>query len=150
MFVKYLDLQDKVFLLDYELTRRDNLGYNYFSYKVLNTLVVFRSSFELDRHQPVQATHVLETKDSIIVEVAPYDGNIQINDVLSVFAYKVPLEPDFELHEFTQRNVDTVYSIVDADQFNSKVGFVTLMPRDASGSLSFIVENHSVDIVLNH
>lgn len=150
-FQKYVNLEGQVFLLDYELSRQDSFGYQFFSYKILNTLVIFRSPYLLQRHQPVAVSSILETHDSIIIELSPYEGNDEITDILSVVAYKVPLAGDFELNITGTREVDIAYAVVDSDQHNSKVGFVVLSNKHANGEITFPIEgNYTVRLTLTH
>jgi len=139
-YKNFFSLEGQVFLLDYELTRQDSFGYNFFSYKILNTLIVFRSAYPLLRYQPVYVNSVVEAVDSIVIEIMPYDGVDEVTMILSAIAYKVPLDLDFNLEITDSKNVDVVYSIVDADAHNSKVGFVSLMDKHATGVLEFPIE----------
>lgn len=139
---KYSELLDQDFILDYSLSRIDNLGYNCFTYKILNTLVTFRSSYPLERMQSVHVQNVLELHDSIVIELVP--SNIDATHVLSVISYKIPLPSDYqiEIHQF--KNLQMVYSVVDTDGANSKIGFIVMLENGRTGEIDVVIEENYI------
>lgn len=139
---KYAELLDQDFILDYSLSRIDNLGYNCFTYKILNTLVTFRSAYPLERLQSVHIQNVLELHDSIVIELVP--SNIDATHVLSVISYKVPLNSDYQIAIHQVKALQMIYSVVDTDGANSKIGFIVMLEKERTGEIDVIIEENYI------
>lgn len=139
---KYAELINQDFILDYSLSRIDNLGYNCFTYKILNTLVTFRSAYPLERLQSVHVQNVLELHDSIVIELVP--SNIDATHVLSVISYKVPLSSDYQIAIHQVKALQMIYSVVDTDGANSKIGFIVMLEKERTGEIDVIIEENYI------
>ena len=148
-YVKHMELLDRVVVLDYSLDRLDNLSYNCFTFKVLNTLVTFRSAYPLERGQCVRVTNVLEAQKNLVIELMPTDE--VSSAVLSITASKIPFESDFKLQIQEIKNLELVYDIVDSDGMNTKVGFLVLLEQGNRGEIGILVEdNYVAKFTLQH
>jgi hypothetical protein len=85
---------------------------------------------------------VLELHDSIVIELVP--SNIDATHVLSVISYKIPLPSDYqiEIHQF--KNLQMVYSVVDTDGANSKIGFIVMLENGRTGEIDVVIEENYI------
>lgn len=149
-YEKIVDIVGKEFLIDYELSRVDNRGYYYFSYKILKTLITFRCSHNIKKHDKVLVQSITELKNELIFDIVLLnEQDSYVDEILSVFAYKVPLESGFKMQIAKNRNVNMVYLINDDDCVNSKLAFIFTIKKGDYGLIEIPTdENHSIKISL--